>query len=326
MPQNDDQDVTHQDVDVDVTNDAAGNSDDGSDDQGDEPFLVVNDRQQYKTREEAVRAYTEAGSRIAQLTAWEKDLDRYGVKDPRVAAQLFDELISLRQEREKAQKDAQSAAGADKSKSGTSTDDDAELSKEDKAALKWLQKHAPRLGFVPKEELQTLKKDFEDFKTSTTQGTEAAQEERRQTVIADGKNSVTQLLTADKISDTTGAKANMVETLITAWINQDEARTKKFWMGGVVTQTLLKEGYDLVKKELGWGQATQQNDAAAAALNKGRALQRNRTLPKTGAAGKGSNQNDGVRKDAAGRKDHIGSVHDAAWQVAEKHFAGRSGA
>jgi hypothetical protein len=327
MPYDDEQDGTHQnDVDVDVTNDADGNSGGGSDDQGDQPFLVVNDRQQYKTREEAIRAYNEAGTRIAQLSAWEKELERYGVKDPKIASQLFDELLTSRQklsEFEKANKS--SAQNGDAGKGATTSEDDADLSKEDKAALKWLQKHAPRLGFVPKEELQSLKKEFEDFKNSATQNNEAAQERYRSSVIADGKNSVVQLLAADKISDDAeGTKAGIVETLITAWINSNDERVQKFWTGGTVTQALLKEGYEAVKKNLGWsGQANSQQNTA---LDKGKQLQRNRTLPKTDAAGKNRQQNDGVRKDAAGRKDHIGSVHDKAWEIAEKHFAGRSAA
>jgi len=329
MPYDDESLGTQGEVDVEETNDDAGNSGGKSDDQGDQPFLVVNDRQQYKTREEAIRAYNEAGTRIAQLSAWEKELERYGVKDPKIASQLFEELISSRQklsEFEKANKS--SVQNGDQGKGATSSDDDAELSKEDKAALKWLQKHAPRLGFVPKEDLQALKKEFEEFKNSTTQGAEAAQEMRRQSVIADGKNSVVQFLAADKISDDAeGTKAGIVETLITAWINSNDERVQKFWAGGTVTQAVLKEGYEAVKKNLGWtGQATSQQPSNTA-LNKGKQLQRNKNLPNTGAAGKGKDQQrDNVRKDAGGRKDYIGSKHDEAWEVASKHFAGTSAA
>ena len=316
MPYNDEElDTQGTEVDVDGTNDADGNSDGGSDDQGNEPFLVVNDRQTYKTREEAIRGINEAGTRIAQLSAWEKELDRYGVKDPRVAAQLFDELLEARTKLAEAEKAAGKSSAQDQNK--TQTDDEADLSKEDKAALAWLKKHAPRLGFVPKEELQSLKKEIEELKTSTAQDKEASQEQRRQSAVAEGRSAVASFLTTDKIDL---AKQRTVETLIAAWINADDARVDRFHAGGSVQQALLKEGYEEAKKELGWGQS-QQNNGTSTAVNKGKALVRNKTLPQAGAANRGSRQNDGVRKDAAGRKDHIGSVHDKAWEIASKHFS-----
>lgn len=329
MPYDDDVD-TQQDVDVDVTNDVDGNSNDGSDDQGDEPFLVVNDRQQYKTREEAVRGIQEAGETIARLSAWDKELERYGVKDPRVAAQLFDELLEARKklaEAEKAAKESSSKSVQSGNDKQTTTTDDSDLSKEDQAALKWLKKHAPRLGFVPQTELQSLKDELQ--KQIAEQGKlidgfkqqgETAKEEQRQSLIADGQSSVKQWLATDKISDPDGAKQNVIETLVTAWINQDEKRVNRFYAGGSSLTSLLKEGYDLAKKTLGWGTQPATSDA----VNKGRQLHRNRSLPQAGAAGQGRRQNDGVKRDAGGRKDHIGSVHTKAWEMAQKHFSGTS--
>lgn len=322
MPYDDEALDTQGEVDVDdVSNDTDGNSDGGSDDQGDEPFLVVNDRQTYKTREEAIRGIQEAGSRIAQLSAWEKNLERYGVKDPQVAAQLFDELIEARTKLAEAEKAAKTSSAQDPSK--TQSDDEADLSKEDKAALKWLQKHAPRLGFVPKEELQALKKEVEDMKASNSQREESTQEARRQSAIAEGRSAVSTFLAADKID---AGKQRVVETLITAWINADDKRVDAFHAGGAIQRDLLKQGYEEAKKDLGLGTAQQQQTSTSAAVQKGAALRRNKTLPQAGASGRGSRQNDGVRKDAAGRKDHIGSVHDKAWEIAQKHFSGTSAA
>lgn len=321
MPYDDEALDTQGEVDVDdVSNDTDGNSDGGSDDQGNEPFLVVNDRQVYKTREDAIRGAQEAGATIARLSAWEKNLERYGVKDPQIASQLFDELIEARAKLAEAEKAAKTSS-SDTSK--TSTDDEADLSKEDKAALKWLQKHAPRLGFVPKEELQALKKEVEEMKASTTQSAEAAQESRRQSAIAEGRSAVSQFLSADKID---AGKQRVVETLMAAYINADDARVDKFHAGGAIQRDLLKEAYEEAKKDLGLGTSQQQQTATSAAVQKGKALQRNKTLPQTGSSNRGSRQNNDVRKDAAGRKDHIGSVHEKAWEIAQKHFTGTSAA
>lgn len=61
-----------------------------------EPFLVVSERQKYQTREEAQKAYLESGTRIAHLSKWEETAKEYGVEDPAVVKQLFDELLQFR--------------------------------------------------------------------------------------------------------------------------------------------------------------------------------------------------------------------------------------
>jgi len=79
-------------VDVDV-------QDAGADDasaQQETPFLKVNDRVTYKTQEDAVRAYDEAGKRIAQLSGWEKQAKQYGLADPKDLDAVAKELLELR--------------------------------------------------------------------------------------------------------------------------------------------------------------------------------------------------------------------------------------
>lgn len=56
----------------------------------DTPFLKVSDRQVYKTQEEAVRAYSEASNRIAQLSPWEQ-LAKEGFT-PEQVQQYLDDL------------------------------------------------------------------------------------------------------------------------------------------------------------------------------------------------------------------------------------------
>jgi len=303
---------------VDVTGQESAESGYSGESSENDDFLVVNDRVKYATREDAIKAYQESGNRIEQLSVWEKELKDYGITDPKVVRQLLNELVQRRNDAEKAEKQAKEAAGDGKGKQTTRSDDSDELSKEDQAALKWLQKMAPRLGYVPKDELQKTVEELKGQITELQAGTQAAQEERRSSLIDSGRQNVSQWLSDDKIADPDGNKRHVIETLVTAWINQDDERVNKFYQGGSVTKELLKEGYDLAKKSLGWTGA--QPDATSRAADKGRAIQRNKSLPKPGTSGKAGQQTDGVRRDAAGRRDHIGSAHNAAWEIANKHF------
>jgi hypothetical protein len=324
MPQLENDDLDTRDVDVDVQDPDGGDGNSGASgeggDQSNEDFLVINDRQRYKTQEEAIRAFGEAGERIAQLSGWEKELKRYGVSDPQVAAQLFDELIKSRQEKEQREKEAKGASEEQKKTTATNADE-ADLSKEDQDALKWLKKHAPRLGFVPKDELKQTVDELKQQIQTLQQGNESASEERRSSLIEEGRSNVTKWLADDKVADPDGSKRQIVETLVTAWINSDDARVKKFYAGGIVTSNLIKEGYDLAKKQLGWGAQAKPTTSTSYAQSKGNALARNgRRLPQPGMAGKAGKVNDGVRSDAGGRKDYIGSAHNKAWEIASKHF------
>jgi len=47
-----------------------------------EPFLRVNDRTVYKTREDALKGLDEAGKRISTLSAWEKEARNWGLDKP----------------------------------------------------------------------------------------------------------------------------------------------------------------------------------------------------------------------------------------------------
>jgi hypothetical protein len=81
----DDQATPEVDVDVDAQQDPAGTDQtDPAPAKPEEPYLAVNDRTVYKTKDDAVRGYNEAANRIAQLSAWEKQAKQYGL-DARAA-------------------------------------------------------------------------------------------------------------------------------------------------------------------------------------------------------------------------------------------------
>ena len=60
------------------------------------PFLVVNDRQSYATREEAIKGIDESGKRIAELTPWGEFAGRYQLKEPKELEDLISEYIDLK--------------------------------------------------------------------------------------------------------------------------------------------------------------------------------------------------------------------------------------
>src|SRR5580658_986846 len=65
----------------------------------DEPFLPVNDRTVYKTREDAIKGYNDAAQRISQLSGWERQAKQYGLTDPRQLDAVAKELLELRKEK-----------------------------------------------------------------------------------------------------------------------------------------------------------------------------------------------------------------------------------
>jgi hypothetical protein len=122
----------------------------------DTPFLDLNNgRQVYKTREEAIRAYTEAGNRIAELSPWEA-LAKEGFT-PQQVQQYLDELAQVRAD--KAAEAARQAAAAGP-----------QLSPEWKAHLEFLKSQGI---FTTQDELKALRTQLEQVGNSI-QGEHAA--------------------------------------------------------------------------------------------------------------------------------------------------------
>lgn len=307
-----------QDVD---SNADGGSSDDGGDDGqgGDEYYLTVNDRTRYKTQEDARAAFQSANERIAQLSGWEKELSDYGVTDPRVARQLFDELISLRQFKTQAEQQAKDA----KAKDGTPTEThtDAGLSGEELKAFNWIKGVLPKLGYVPKAELEETVKALKAELETVQQGQASEQAERRELLIEESRGSVVKWMADAKLADNEEhALQGMIEGYIRDWINSDDKLVRRFYAGGSVTNALVKEGFDRATKALGMVRSN-QNTNATYVKNKTNAQARNpKRLPQPGLAGKGTQQRSNEpRKNSAGKVDHIANAHDAAWEAFQSH-------
>jgi hypothetical protein len=314
-------------VDVEDVNDG---SQDNTGDQ-DTDFLVVNERTRFRTAEDAIKSFDEAGKRIQSLSGWEKEIkDRFGVSDPQTAAALLQELADRRE----AERTAAAAPKPKPAAATTQTDDEEGLSTEDAQALKWLKKHAPRLGFVPKEELTTLKdelqKQIEELRTGNSEASQQVFEAQRNALVDSGRESLKGWMATEKITDNAdGEKQLVIESLIRDWVNSDPDRQRRFFASTSESRAVVKEGFDKAIRLLGWktvGTSSSSN-ASSHAANKGAALARNsKRMPQNGPASRAQN-NSGkpqTRVDAGGRKDFIGSAHNDAWEIANKHFHGTS--
>ena len=138
-----------------------------------EPYLRVNDRTVYQSREDAIRGYTEAQNRIAALSVWEKlnsapekgGLGFVNLKSPDDVAALLDELIELRGK-------SQPASGAAATQPNQPAGVD-QLSPEIQAWIKTLKEKA---GFVDRDTLAALESRLDQFDQRSA-GEEAARVE-----------------------------------------------------------------------------------------------------------------------------------------------------
>lgn len=305
----DDQATLDVDVAVDAVPDDAGNS--GGDPQP-EPFLAVNERTKYATREDAVKAYDEAGKRISSLSNWEKTGTKWGVSDPKHLEPIFNELMTARKELPtlkaelEALKKAQAAIANPKPASNDPKAQEAEAVK----------KYLADLGYTSKEDVSNLIKELKD-EISGLKNTGSQYETQRlenQTIEA-REQLGTWLSEAQVTDDADGSKREAVEELIAAWINKDDDRVAQWQRGGSGAMKLAKEGFERVITQLGLKPAAAQPNASAAqAANVGRKLQNGKTLPAQGTARNASAQSQPVAK-----KGLTSALHNKAWDYMEKH-------
>jgi hypothetical protein len=270
----------------------------------DEPFLPVNERTVYKTREDAIRGYNEAASRIAQLSGWEKQAKAYGLSDPKQLDAVAKELLELRKEK---------ADAAAKLQAAPKTDPADPKAKESQQVKEYLK----NLGYVSKEDQAAALKELQDRLDRFEQSGKQSEELRFQNQEAEARNDVGGYLTAAGVKDdANGTKLQVVGTLVKDWINNDEERIERWTRGGVTAKNLVKEGFDQMLNALGWkpavtpaaGQLKPTDPGYAAA--KAKAVATNRKLP---AQGTGKAHGDGSKPKVL--KGHINpALHDKAWE------------
>lgn len=285
--------------DVDVQDPAVQDQTDPDPAKSEEPFLPVNERTVYKTREDAVRGYNEAASRIAQLSAWEKEAKQYGLTTPAQLRAVADELLQARKDLAEAKKTA-APAKVD------SADPKAKETQQVREYLKGL-------GYISKDDQETALKELRDQIAEMRQQGTQSEEMRFQNQEAEARSEVGSWLSAAGIKDDgTGLKQSVVETLIKDWINNSEDRIEKWSRGGVSAKTLVKEGFDFAMKALDWkatpGAPLKPTDPGYAAA-KAKAAAVNKKLP---AQGTGKD----APKTPPKQKGHINAeLHEKAWKM-----------
>ncbi|MCI0348999.1 MAG: hypothetical protein L0Z53_06195 [Acidobacteriales bacterium] len=235
-----------QDTDVDtqqaVDNDDQNTSGGGDGDQdADKYFLEVDERTRYRTAEDAVKGFQQAGQRIVNLSGWEKTAKLYGLENPSDVEELLDELLELRQSARtsptKQQTDNSDAAAAAQ-RTGQLT----EQEQQSLAARQWLQNTLPEVfkGDAGKKLfVEVLGVDPQALVNQAR-----AQEELHfQGLVDTGREHVLGLLRTQGFEgDGAKALAERAERYIAAFIDEDDRRKKAFYRGGAALRQVIEEG------------------------------------------------------------------------------------
>jgi len=274
-----------------------------------EYFLTVDDRTRYKTAEDAQKAFHEAGERIATLSQWEKTIGSQYDADPEQVAAALEDYIKIKAEQAKA------TAAAGKTQSAETHTDDVQLTPKEQDALKWLQKIGPKLGYVPKAELEEVKSALAELKA----GNESQTQARMETQETSGRGTLNSLIKENKLPEDPKF-ALFVENSVAAWVNQSQKRVETWHRGGSAAQDLLKQGFEYVMNDglnflrNGKGTTTYQGK------NLGTTTGTVKRLPQVGSKlGTARPQQRQTVKPTAKE------IHEAAWAAANKRWTGTSG-
>ena len=263
----------------------------------DEWFLDVGDgRTRYKTREEAIKGYSESGKRIASLSAWERAAQQYGVQDPRLLPQLFDELIQFRNEKSKANQTK-------------TTNTPANPEDRDRAEVeKFLEEWASKNGFVKKDALDPLQQKIQTF-----------DDDRFNARVSEGQNVLKDMLEANKLP-TDPKFSGFIENYLRAYIDADDARVAAFYEGGPAMREMLKDGFAAVTEALGLlkaGEVANSASSSAEYVNRKNSASSTagKPLPQHGLSG------DASSSAASGGQKPEGfspDTHNRAWEIFQK--------
>src|ERR1700690_4027643 len=215
-------------LDVDAGTSGEGGNSDLSGDQGTQaPFLEVDERTKYATKEEALKGYKEAGQRIAELSRWEKELEPFGVKDPRVTAELLRELSQLRREQ------SARTAAAPKAVDARPSTPAEKLSEEETKARAWLRTAVTdpdlksalieQLGLKgATEQIAELKKQLETL----SEGYKTDGETRTQSLVEDGESKIGSWL---KEGGLDAGKYKFVASVVKNFLEAEQDRGDRFF-------------------------------------------------------------------------------------------------
>lgn len=223
----------------------------GGDGAGNDPepepqnFLDVNDQTSFKTREDAIKSFDEAGKRISELTPWVKEFaEEYGIENASEAAELMEELIELRKGTSKPDPNADKGAAVSPAKSELSPEDEAKA----KAAEAWMEER----GYVKKDVLDSVQAEIAELRQSR----ESDQTSRINDLIVQGRSTLSDLMNEAELPEKLHAQ---FERSVRAYIEDNGSRTNRqtgeietipggasdrFFQGGAAQRAALKEALD----------------------------------------------------------------------------------
>ena len=218
-----------------------GGDDPNNDPEPDPNFLDVDDRTSFKTREDAIKSYGEAGKRISELTPWVKNFaEEYGIETPEEAAELMEELVELRKGSSKPD-DADKGVDTPASKPELS----AEEKVKDEAANAWMEER----GYIKKDALDAVQAEVAELRQSSV----SARESHFNGLIAQGRSTLSTLMTDAELPEKLHAK---VERSVRGYMEDNGNRTNRqtgktetipggvsdrFFQGGAAQKAALQE-------------------------------------------------------------------------------------
>ncbi len=291
----------------------------GDDDKGGaEPFLKVNDRTSFQTQEDAIKSFGESGERIATLSQWEKLKDSFGVETVEEAEELLNELVD-RRAREKAAGDRDQDTG--KTEDKTPADPNTGLSDEDKKAVAYFK----RLGVPISGDMDGLRKQIDELKSSIQSGQESDNERHASAMIESGRSVLTELVKGadllgedQKVNQKLTARA---ERAIRSYLEDTSIDEKtgdvrpgsslaRFYRGGNAQREAVKEAFEDFLETFNYGKSR-----GVAGYEKDKQDAKNpKPLPKGG-----STADVGVGADR--KPESMVETHNKAWKIFQEKGA-----
>lgn len=271
-----------------------------------EYFLEADERHRYKTREDAIKAISESGRRISELSTWESKVGQaYGGLTADDVASLLDELIELRQKAKAAPPAADRSDARDTAGNRDAAPRDPKVVAQEEANLRWLKEK----GYLTKSEVDAELKALRDEVASLKSGSESADQERFNHRVEEGETYVKSLVKEAKLPDAISEKAIRYITGCLSEANDPDGKLfGQFLRGGDAMRTVLKSLFDEFSGAITLAKA---NASSTYQQGKEKSANAGKPLPK-GSGGSGAAPAD---KNAA--KNLVQSakpdIHDKAW-------------
>lgn len=315
--QQDDADAKDADAQNQDTDDTHGDAD--GDQDADQPFLRVDDRTVYKTPEDAIKGFSEAGKRIAQLSKWEKTITKeFGIADPAQAAELLRELAARRQGKWKDDSNQRTddSRSTDRGADPNKPDPYAGLTPEEVKSAKWLESK----GWMRKEAIEKLfderiGKLREEFSNQLTERDENAV---LQTRTKEGLTVLADLLKEAGLPNTPkhvkAAELYLTDTYFGDEADPEKERYNAFIAGGDSLKRVLADGFKTFLDEVITPMRTKQDASyekkKTDAINRG-----GRPLPRNDGSGSRDDKGADKKKLTPGSNKAFEDAHEKAFKL-----------